>query len=251
MTSCTTSSGWETIATWFVATSTVVAPMRWANSRSASGGIAWSPWATRCQLRERLPRGDAHHLGERRAGEPCSWAVLAGTVGHSRSRFSCKSALEASKGVSGARACPRMPRLMYPSRTRGSLSVFETYNARRCARSTPSASADSWAGHRGRTGRRGIIRPGSRRPHGRRGSTRRTRACGRPLRRCSVVPEAICRQRASRDRPSPPGRPCRRREASVGRLVGRRDHMGARTSRRNACCSLQAGPLVEPERLGS
>ena len=45
--SSTTSSGWETIATWLVATSTVVAPMRWANSRSASGGIAWSPSATR------------------------------------------------------------------------------------------------------------------------------------------------------------------------------------------------------------
>ena len=42
-----TSSGWETIATWFEETSTVVAPMRLANSRSASGGIAWSPSAIR------------------------------------------------------------------------------------------------------------------------------------------------------------------------------------------------------------
>src|ERR1700687_1944779 len=38
--SLTTSCGWETIATWFVGTSTVVAPMRLANRRSASGGIA-------------------------------------------------------------------------------------------------------------------------------------------------------------------------------------------------------------------
>ena len=38
--SFTTSSGWETIARWFVGTSTVVAPMRLANRRSASGGIA-------------------------------------------------------------------------------------------------------------------------------------------------------------------------------------------------------------------
>ena|SRR3989442_15815946 len=38
--SCITSSGWETIARWFVGTSTVVAPMRLANRRSASGGIA-------------------------------------------------------------------------------------------------------------------------------------------------------------------------------------------------------------------
>src|SRR6266487_839488 len=47
--SCTTSSGWETIATWFVGTSTVAAPMRLANRRSASGGMAWSPSATRDQ----------------------------------------------------------------------------------------------------------------------------------------------------------------------------------------------------------
>src|SRR5712691_8631097 len=38
--SFTTSSGWETIATWFVGTSTAVAPIRLANRRSASGGIA-------------------------------------------------------------------------------------------------------------------------------------------------------------------------------------------------------------------
>jgi hypothetical protein len=47
--SCTTASGWETMATWLVATSTVVAPMRLANWRSASGGMAWSPSATRNQ----------------------------------------------------------------------------------------------------------------------------------------------------------------------------------------------------------
>src|SRR6266498_2617441 len=54
--SFTTSSGCETIATWFVGTSTVVAPMRLANRRSASGGIAWSPSATRNQdgSRQRL-----------------------------------------------------------------------------------------------------------------------------------------------------------------------------------------------------
>ncbi len=38
--SFTTAAGWETIARWFVGTSTVVAPMRLANRRSASGGIA-------------------------------------------------------------------------------------------------------------------------------------------------------------------------------------------------------------------
>src|SRR6185312_12415946 len=38
--SCSTSSGWETMATWLVAISTLVAPMRGANCRWASGGIA-------------------------------------------------------------------------------------------------------------------------------------------------------------------------------------------------------------------
>src|SRR2546428_6162529 len=47
--SCTTSSGWETIATWLAGTSTVVAPMRLANRRWASGGSAWSSVATRNQ----------------------------------------------------------------------------------------------------------------------------------------------------------------------------------------------------------
>jgi hypothetical protein len=37
------------MATWLVETSTVVAPMRAANCRSAAGGIAWSPSATRNQ----------------------------------------------------------------------------------------------------------------------------------------------------------------------------------------------------------
>src|SRR5205807_4702205 len=44
-----TSSGWETIATWLDGTSTVVAPMRLANRRWASGGSAWSSAATRYQ----------------------------------------------------------------------------------------------------------------------------------------------------------------------------------------------------------
>ena len=47
--SCNTSSGRETMATWLVGTSTVVAPMRAANCRWASDGITWSPSATRNQ----------------------------------------------------------------------------------------------------------------------------------------------------------------------------------------------------------
>ena len=48
--SCSTSSGWETMATWLVAISTLVAPTRGANCRWASGGIAWSPSAMRNQV---------------------------------------------------------------------------------------------------------------------------------------------------------------------------------------------------------
>ena len=43
----TTSSGWLTIARWLETTSTVCAPMRLANIRSASGGMASSFLATR------------------------------------------------------------------------------------------------------------------------------------------------------------------------------------------------------------
>jgi hypothetical protein len=45
-----TASGWETMATCPEAISTVVAPIRPANWRSASGGIASSFWATRYQV---------------------------------------------------------------------------------------------------------------------------------------------------------------------------------------------------------
>src|SRR6187401_581203 len=57
LTSIVTSSGCDTIATWLVGTSTVVAPMRLANCRSASGGIAWSPSATMYQEGSDLQAG--------------------------------------------------------------------------------------------------------------------------------------------------------------------------------------------------
>src|SRR5438445_2375801 len=43
----TTSAGWDTIARWLEGSSIIVAPMRLANMRSASGGIASSLVATR------------------------------------------------------------------------------------------------------------------------------------------------------------------------------------------------------------
>ena len=45
--SLTTSSGCDTMGTWLEAISKVVAPIRWANKRSALGGIASSFLATR------------------------------------------------------------------------------------------------------------------------------------------------------------------------------------------------------------
>jgi hypothetical protein len=51
------------MATWLVATSTVVAPVLGANCRWASGGIAWSP-ASRIQDGSDFQGRDAHHLLE-------------------------------------------------------------------------------------------------------------------------------------------------------------------------------------------
>ncbi len=52
------------MATWLVETSTVVVPMRGANCRWASGGIAWVAVGDREPGRQRLPGRDAHHLSE-------------------------------------------------------------------------------------------------------------------------------------------------------------------------------------------
>jgi len=62
--SCSTSSGWETMATWLVAISTLVAPMRGANCRWASGGIAWSPSAMRNQVGSVIHYQDGNNLAD-------------------------------------------------------------------------------------------------------------------------------------------------------------------------------------------
>ena len=67
--SAATSSGCEVIATWLDATSTTVAPMRWANSRSASAGMASSLLGDQVPRRQGLPCRDAHHVAERPAGQ--------------------------------------------------------------------------------------------------------------------------------------------------------------------------------------
>jgi len=56
-----------------------------------------------------------------------SGAVLASIAGHSRPRSACKLVSYGSPAVPvRARACPRVPVLMYPSRTRGALPVHRT-----------------------------------------------------------------------------------------------------------------------------
>ena|ERR1700722_2635337 len=59
--SCATSLGWETIATWLDGISTVVAPMREANSRSASGE-SLILGGDQVPRRQRLPGRDAHRF---------------------------------------------------------------------------------------------------------------------------------------------------------------------------------------------
>ena len=100
--SATTASGWETIATWLDATSTVSAPIRRANIRSSSGAIAWSSAATRY-----------HDRSDRHAGVPmtspktliatgcCAACMTRALVG------STSAAKWRTKSSSGSRPKPR------------------------------------------------------------------------------------------------------------------------------------------------
>ena len=57
---------------------------------------------------------------------------MAGTGGHGRARaVTLFLQIEPSRRVDHARVCPRVLKLMYPSRTRGSLSVSKTSNIER------------------------------------------------------------------------------------------------------------------------
>ena len=108
--SATTSSGWDTIGTWLDATSTVVAPMRAANGRPASGGIASSLVATR------------NHEGRaRQAGTPMTSSKVESEMGcwTACMTFACAGSTSAAKcptkSASGSQAKPsastsRLPR---------------------------------------------------------------------------------------------------------------------------------------------
>ena len=74
------------------------------------------------------------------------WRFRGGTGGHGRARaVTFFLQIEPSRRVDRARACPRVLNLMYPSRTRGSLSVSKTSNIERGIRAvaqphTPSGT---------------------------------------------------------------------------------------------------------------
>src|SRR6266699_4442128 len=74
--SFTTSSGWETIATWLDGTSTVLAPMRLANRRWASGGSAWSSAATRNQVGSAFQAGTPITSWKADADNACCTAYM-------------------------------------------------------------------------------------------------------------------------------------------------------------------------------
>src|SRR4029077_7239023 len=100
--SFTTSAGWETIARWPAGTSTVFAPIRLANMRSTSGGIASSLVATRYQL------GSDFHAGTRITSSnvlmdsPCCTADM--TLARLFSTPEAKWATKSSSGIQ-AKAC--------------------------------------------------------------------------------------------------------------------------------------------------
>jgi hypothetical protein len=76
---------------------------------------------------------------------PYHWRFPGGTGVHGRARaVTFFLQIEPSRRVCCVRACPRGPRLMYPSRTRGALSVCETEDRVRSGNgSTPPRARDN------------------------------------------------------------------------------------------------------------
>jgi len=99
--SCATSSGWETIATWPDATSIVVAPMRAANWRSASGGIASSAVATMNQVGSDFQAGTPITSWKPEAATGCCTAYMTRALTGSMSAAKCLT-----KSSSGSQAKP-------------------------------------------------------------------------------------------------------------------------------------------------
>src|SRR5580700_11602976 len=91
-----TSWGWETIATWLAGISVVVAPMRVANRRSASGGSAWSSAATRYQVGRVFQAGTSITSVNAEVARGCwtAYMTLAWTGSTSAAKWPTKSSSE-------------------------------------------------------------------------------------------------------------------------------------------------------------
>src|SRR6266853_983311 len=98
----TTSAGWDAIARWPAGTSVVVAPMRLANERSASGGIASSSVATRYQLGIDFQAGAAITSSKVLIDRPCCTANI--TFARLFSTPEAKCVTKSSSGIQ-AKAC--------------------------------------------------------------------------------------------------------------------------------------------------
>src|SRR5712691_9560675 len=94
--SCTTSCGGETIATWLDGTSTVVAPMRLANRRSASGGSACSSAATIYQVGSAFQAGTPITSWKADADKACCTAYM--TLAFNGSTSAAKWLTKSSSG---------------------------------------------------------------------------------------------------------------------------------------------------------
>src|SRR6202040_1853473 len=98
----TTSSGWDTIARWLELTSIVLAPIRLANMRSASGGIASSLVATRYQEGCDFQAGTPITSSKVLIDSPCWTAHM--TIARLLSTSEAKWVTKSSSG-SQAKAC--------------------------------------------------------------------------------------------------------------------------------------------------
>src|ERR1700745_704677 len=102
--SCATSPGWETIGTWLEGISTVMAPVRAANWRSASGGIAWSAVATRYQDGSVFQAGTPITSPEAEVASGCctAYITLAWTGSTSAAKWLTKSSSDSQLKPGGS-----------------------------------------------------------------------------------------------------------------------------------------------------
>jgi hypothetical protein len=157
-----------------------ISPTRWPSSATPASSqfcdvqqslrLSRPSFLRRCSPVSRLATKPRPFAGGSSTGEPSDglepstpslpWRFTGGTGGHGRPlAITFLLEIGPSRRVSCARECPRVPRLMYPSRTRGALSVFKTHDGTR-------SRLIAWS-NRGR----GIRRDANPRPRYARGSS--------------------------------------------------------------------------------